>query len=459
MIEKIGKYTITRVIGKGAMGVVYEAFDPDIERRVAIKTLKANGVDQSVVNEFQARFKIEAQAAARCMHPNIVTILEYGTLDDMPYMVMEYLEGSSLTQILRSRQSLKLNRVLRIFSQLLKALHFAHQNGVIHRDVKPSNIMVLKNDMVKITDFGIARVPLSSDVTQLGFSVGTPNYMAIEQQANSRVDGRADLFALSVILLELLARVPFSKKIEVETLSPKGIYITPKVNMNQLVPLALKPILQKGLAAKRDNRFADAKAYAVALKKAVAAIKGVTGGRNEITDAKLYEKPLRGTPRPAHLAELEKMFTQFVGPISASLIDIYVDQTTDINELVQELAEEIPSERDRSQFIKTWKGGESAIALRNEERVKAQNTARLAVKAGNKGNPAHTYVPMLNQEAYQKVEAVYADFVGPMADILLQEGLDTAATFDELIDSLLESIPNKADQTNFIVKVKQLAVP
>lgn len=459
MIETIGKYTVSRIIGKGAMGVVYEAFDPDIERRVAIKTLKANGLEQTMVDEFQARFKIEAQAAARCMHPNIVTILEYGALDDMPYMVMEYLEGESLTDILRSKHPLKFNRLLRIFSQVLKGLHFAHQNGVVHRDVKPSNIMVLKNDAVKITDFGIARVPLSTDVTQLGFSVGTPNYMAIEQQANSRVDGRADLFALSVILLELLGRVPFSKKLECETLSPKGIYITPKVNMNQRVPVPFKAVLQMGLAAKREHRFADARAFATALKKAVSEIKLITGGKNENTDAKLQEKPSSVALRPAHLAELEKIFTQYVGPISASLIDIYVEQTSDINELVQELAEEIPSERDRSQFIKTWKGGESAVALRNDERYRSQNATKVIARQGPKVNPAHSYTPMLNQSAYQKVEAVYADFVGPMADILLQEGLDTAATFDELIDSLLESIPNKSDQTDFIVKVKQLAVP
>lgn len=458
MLDQIGKYKITRVIGKGAMGVVYEAFDPDIERRVAIKMLKANGVEQSLVEEFQARFKIEAQAAARCMHPNIVTILEYGSLHDAPYMVMEYLQGVSLADLLRSKQPLKFNRVLRIFTQVLKGLHFAHQNGVVHRDVKPSNIMVLKNDAVKITDFGIARVPLSNDVTQLGFSVGTPNYMAIEQQANSKVDGRADLFALSVILLELLAKVPFSKKIEHKTLSPSGIYITPKVDMNQPVPLPFKAVLQRGLAAKREHRFADAKAYAAALKKAMLDIKMITGGNNERTDAQLYQKHIEPEIRASHLLELEQMLTQFVGPISRSLIDVYAEQIGDMDELVQQLAEEIPSELDRTQFIKTWKNGKSAIAIRNESRERAQSSGRVVVKQ-TKANPAHTYVPMLNKEAYQKVEAVYADFVGPMADILLQEGLDIAGTFDELVDALLESIPNKNDQTDFIVKVKQLAVP
>ena len=125
---------------------------------------------------------------------------------------------------------------------------------------------------------------------------------------------------------------------------------------------------------------------------------------------------------------------------------------------MQQLAEEIPSEQDRTQFIKTWKNGKSAIAIRNESREREQSSGSVMVRPA-RANPAHTYVPMLNQEAYQKVEAVYADFVGPMADILLQEGLDTAGSFDELVDMLLESIPNKNDQTDFIVKVKQLAVP
>ena len=203
--EHISKYNIARVLGSGSMGVVYEGFDPDIQRRVAIKTLTPTIHDSSLVAEYHSRFKIEAQASARCMHPNIVTILEYGDQNGLPFIVMEFIDGEPLDNILEKNAPLRFNRAIRIFSQILKGLHYAHQNGVVHRDIKPSNIMVTAQDQVKITDFGIARLPVSSDVTQIGYTVGTTHYMAPEQEASSNVDGRADLFAASVLLLELLA--------------------------------------------------------------------------------------------------------------------------------------------------------------------------------------------------------------------------------------------------------------
>ena len=261
------------------MGVVYEGFDPDIQRKVAIKTLKPNMADQSLVEEFHTRFKIEAQASARCMHPNIVMILEYGDLDGMPFMVMEFIDGQPLDEVLKLNAPIKFNRALKIFSQTLKGLNFAHQSGVVHRDIKPSNIMLMNTDAVKITDFGIARLPASSEVTQMGYTVGTPHYMAPEQEASSDVDGRADLFSLTVILLEILAKVPVTHTVEHRPLSPQGIYITPRVNMNQMIPLPFLSVVQKGLAFKPADRFDTAQQYATALKQAVAELKQQTAAK------------------------------------------------------------------------------------------------------------------------------------------------------------------------------------
>lgn len=168
------------MLGEGAMGVVYEGFDPDIERRVAIKILHPHLVTDRSGGEFLERFKREAKSAARCIHPNIVMVLEYGQDQDMPYIVMEFVEGSSLQEIVKSGRGIALQKSLSIISQLLKALHAAHNLEIVHRDIKSANVMILRDGgSVKLADFGIARVAESPDLTMTGAVVGTPKYLSL----------------------------------------------------------------------------------------------------------------------------------------------------------------------------------------------------------------------------------------------------------------------------------------
>src|SRR5437773_3197557 len=174
--ERIGKYVIQNVLGKGAMGVVYKAFDPGIERVVAIKTVRKDLVDPDLVEQSMARFKNEAVAAGRLLHPNIVSVYEYGEDEANAFIVMEYVEGTGLRDYLNRRASFELGQINAIMSQLLIALDFAHERGVVHRDIKPSNLILTMSGSLKVADIGIARID-TSNLTTLGMVLGTPSYL------------------------------------------------------------------------------------------------------------------------------------------------------------------------------------------------------------------------------------------------------------------------------------------
>jgi serine/threonine protein kinase len=206
--ERIGKYVVKRLLGKGGMGRVYHAYDPFIGRDVALKVMLPDLAEDPVLKE---RFVREAQSAGRLRHPNIVTIYDLGEDDGVPYIAMEYLEGRDLDELIRTRAPLTVDEKLDIIRQACEALGYAHAQGVVHRDIKPSNIRVLDNHVVKIMDFGIAKMG-ATHFTQTGIIMGTPHYMAPEQVRGERekIDGRTDIFALGVVLYEFLVyRRPF----------------------------------------------------------------------------------------------------------------------------------------------------------------------------------------------------------------------------------------------------------
>src|SRR5882724_6437970 len=201
---KIGRYEIEGLVGEGAMAQVYRARDPEIGRVVAIKVLKDElCVDEDYVN----RFLREAKAAGGISHPNIVTVFDVGRLGNAPYITMEFLDEKSLADAIAEHEKLPVKRIVSMGIQLARALDLAHRRGIVHRDVKPGNILLMeKGEAVKITDFGIARLDRSEDLqkTHAGTVIGTPRYMSPEQAAGRPVDGRSDLFSLGVILYELL---------------------------------------------------------------------------------------------------------------------------------------------------------------------------------------------------------------------------------------------------------------
>src|SRR5262245_17046080 len=191
-LERLGKYEIRNALGKGAMGIVYKGYDPFIERFVAIKTIRKDLVDPDVVQQYMARFKNEARAAGRLHHPNIVAVYEYGEDETVAYIAMEYVEGAGLREFLNRHETFDFGQLVRLMTQLLDALEFAHGRGVVHRDVKPSNLIVGEGGTLKVADFGIARVD-TSNLTTAGMVIGTPSYMSPEQCRGLDVDSRSDL--------------------------------------------------------------------------------------------------------------------------------------------------------------------------------------------------------------------------------------------------------------------------
>jgi serine/threonine-protein kinase len=269
-LKKLGKYEIRGELGQGAMGIVYDGFDPMIGRRVALKTVRRDQLDRAEVEEILARFKREAQAAGRLNHPNIVSIYEYGEDAGTAFIAMEFVEGRELKDHFDANERFPMAEIVRIMGQLLDALDFSHKNGVVHRDIKPANIILLKDGTVKVADFGIARVE-SSNLTQAGSVLGTPSYMSPEQFMGQTVDGRSDLFSAGVILYQFLTgEKPFTGALT--TIMHKVLKEEPPAPsaLNVQVPRPFDALIRKALAKRPDERFQNGREFAIALKMAAA---------------------------------------------------------------------------------------------------------------------------------------------------------------------------------------------
>lgn len=278
--NKLGRYDIIREVGRGAMGVVYKAHDPVIEREVALKAINlAFEVNEEEKSLYLSRFFREAKAAGKLNHPGIVTIFDVGEDKEtgVPFIVMEFLEGTTLQELTRSGSLLPVRDVNNIISQLADALHYAHQEGVVHRDVKPANILIVPEMKAKITDFGIARLP-QSDLTQSGQFIGTPNYMSPEQLAGkSQLDGRADLFSLGVIFYMMLTgERPFSGE-SFNTVSYKIAHVDPEPprTLNPSIPEAYNAILKRLLAKDPDHRYPTGKDLVADIKLLEPTLSGI----------------------------------------------------------------------------------------------------------------------------------------------------------------------------------------
>lgn len=252
--QKIGKYTIIERIGRGGMGYVYRAHDPILKRDVAIKTMVKDVADDP---ELRSRFTREAQSAGGLRHPNIVTIYDLGEDETgCPFIAMEFLTGTDIEHIIKNKKDLSLLKKIDIIIQTCAGLGYAHANGIVHRDIKAPNIRVLDNGEAKIMDFGIAKMT-SSHFTRTGMVMGTPHYMAPEQIRGEKVDGRADIFSVGVVLYELLTyRKPFSGD-NPTTVLFKIIHEDPDplVDENFNPPQGLDEVVARALKKKPEERY------------------------------------------------------------------------------------------------------------------------------------------------------------------------------------------------------------
>ncbi len=265
----LGRYEIVAELGKGAMGVVYRANDPMLNRMVAIKTINMEEAGQEGMAEYEARFYTEAKAAGGLNHPSIVIVYDIGRSGHLVYMAMEYVEGRELREMLTEGQSLPVVQAVDIAAQVGEGLAYAHQHHVVHRDIKPANILVTAEGRAKIADFGIARMRFSETRTQTGIILGSPKYISPEQVVGKRADHRSDIFSLGVILYQCLTgSTPFNG----EGLSALMYQITnhdpaPPSAVNPQVPVMLDYIVAKVLAKAPETRYQSAADFANDLRE------------------------------------------------------------------------------------------------------------------------------------------------------------------------------------------------
>jgi serine/threonine protein kinase len=300
-METIGRYQITRELGRGAMGVVYLAVDPTIGRNVAIKTIRLGEVtDEEERAKLRERLFREARSAGILSHPGIVTIYDMEEHNDVAFIAMEFVDGPTLDQLLSKREPLAPERLMSILRQTAAALDYAHAKAIVHRDIKPANIMIASDGAVKITDFGIAKVTTSQQYTQTGTILGTPNYMSPEQVQGLAVTGRADQFSLAVIAFEMLTGDrPFTGE-HLTTVVYKIVAEDPPPaqRLNPTLGPQIDNALRRGLAKKPEARYTSCIEFINGLEGACANTQGwknLPRGGNMSLPTVISETPARST--------------------------------------------------------------------------------------------------------------------------------------------------------------------
>ena len=442
MPQRIGKYQIRSVLGEGAIGIVYEGFDPDIQRRVAIKILHDHLIKGKVGQDLLTRFKREAISAAKCIHPNIVTILEYGEDGRRPYIVMEYIDGVSVQRLIKYRRSISMKRSLSIISQLLRALHMAHKRNIIHRDVKASNVLISKeNGRVKLADFGMARLAEGSDLTVVGHFVGTPRYMAPELRLGYEADLRADIFSAARLFLELLrllpesSRIPCSRLPEIEHMPPGN-----RIDYSSFYPTALLPVLIKGLAVKREQRYQTVKEFMRAIKSALIDLRE-SAGLHPKQAAAIASESLPDFPvSDDELDSMTTLLADFMGPIAKIIMEEHETKSTSALNLATELAKEIPEPEMQEEFLQRWEmmsASRRAAIERKEPTINPETANR-------------TDLSEEEDEVVNRMGSDFAHYVGPIAEPLLRHYSARSKSIDQLVKHLSREIPDREESRKFV---------
>jgi eukaryotic-like serine/threonine-protein kinase len=430
-----GKYEILQPLGSGSMGVVYLAYDPVIARRVAVKTIRKQALD-SVVDATE-RFRREASAAGRLTHPGIVAVYDYGEQNDVAYIVMEYAPGLELDLYVAQHRP-GLQQLGKLMGELLDALGYAHAAGVVHRDVKPGNILVAER--LKITDFGVARIDNATQ-TETGVAVGTPAYMAPEQFMGKGVDHRADLFAAGVILYELLTDTrPFDGR-SLQELCYKICHTEPAAasSLNPQLPPGIDAVLAQALAKSKSTRFASAAEFSRALHEALA------GAKTELENSGLRRSAVVGTSAwaPDVLRALETILAPILGSMAGVAVRRSATRANGPTELLRLLTESIESEPTR-------------LALTEQLRVALgePRAASLPVHASTAGGEP-TQVTQVTPEALARVTRALANSVGPIARVMTRKAALDSSSYLDLCLRLSEQLSTEDEKARFL---KELGV-
>jgi serine/threonine-protein kinase len=450
--QQLGKYRIDALLGQGAMGVVYKAFDSEIDREVAIKILHLHLLAGDMGDELARRFANEVKAAARCQHPNIVTVYDYGVSQGQPYMVMEYVKGVDLQVFLKSGQSLSTEQAINLILKVLDALYSAHEMGIVHRDIKPANIMLLENGQIKVTDFGVAHIE-DSDLTQAGDVIGTPSYMSPEAHSGSVVTASSDLYAAALVLLELL----INKRVKAKEIN--SVMLTEQLTARNLAPQLVKnlaDVLDKALQPYPQQRYADARTFSKALnscldlsadyyqiasdlaatvlmvKSTIQPSIAVQGNSDTLFVAATSSVVLQG-----QLTVIERNLTHYLGPVAKMLVKKQAKQSDNISQLVNSLISQIPSSVDRQNFINSLD-----FSITNSDEL-----------AGNR-SVLSTYheapASLFDTDYIEQLTTDLTRYLGPVAKHLMKSTLKKVSSKEALCACLADKIPNLKERAEFL---------
>lgn len=457
--KKLGKYEIVGTLGKGGMGTVYRAFDPVIQRTVALKTIRSDLRDADLSPDFIARFKNEARAAGRLNHPGIVAVYDYGEDEGAAYIAMEFVEGSGLREYFHQRIKVPLPDAVSIMVQLLDALDYAHKQGVVHRDIKPANIMLTTIGKLKIADFGIARID-TSNLTQQGSVLGTPNYMSPEQFKGLGADCRSDIFSAGVVFYELLTgEKPFQGPLEAMAYKVCNEVHPAPSSRNSAVPTVFDTVLTTVLSKHPDQRYQTACAFSLAIQRefehafnalpaavvseetvrvsalaSPAAAIGVASSSNSGSQGASLDT---SQWRDDTLKTVERQLAQYMGPLARVMVKKAAERTGDLGELYTLLATNLDSDQAKNAFL----SGRQRLSAVHTQPPVAPTVRNLHM---DPSIPSTAGLPMLASEEIETGARRLAKHVGPIASVLARKAAQKAPDLNTFYNLLADHVPPEA---------------
>ncbi|MEP7295411.1 MAG: serine/threonine-protein kinase [Burkholderiales bacterium] len=469
LVEQLGKYRIVRVLGEGAMGIVYEAIDPQIDRRVAVKAIRAPLLRAGAADEMlaTARFRTEAQAAGRLSHPNIVSIYEYGEAGDDRFIAMEYVRGMSLHELTARGRRLPTADVASLMTQLLDALECAHDQGVWHRDIKPANLLVTAEGRLKVTDFGIARIE-SSNLTLPSSVLGSSGYMAPERyHATEAPDCRVDIFSCGVLLYELLTgRQPYrgsNSEVMYQVLhdDPPPPSTLP---IPQPPPAAFDAVVARAMARDRQQRFASAAQMRDALREAaggpIAPLVSAAAMRRlqPVSGAAPTERQARPLPSAAPaiqppapttgeplLGALRSLLAVHIGPVARIVVRDAARRSVDARALIAQIANEVLDAGDRAEFTR------SALRLLQADHARRPPPAS-APSVPPSALPVLGSTP-ITPAVVDRARALLAEQIGPIAGLLVRRAAAKATSREQFFATLVDQTGADTDHKRLLAQL------
>lgn len=468
--ERLGKYPITGILGRGAMGVVYRGFDPVIKRQVAIKTIRRELIDDDDKAQMvAARFRKEAQAAGALNHPGIVSVYEYGEDKEYAYIAMECVEGNSLREYFTRQTPFEERDIVSLMSQLLDALEFAHNHSVWHRDVKPANVIIMGNGRIKLADFGIARID-TLDRTQTSVVMGTPGYIAPEYYLGKSIDHRVDIFSAGVLFYHLLSgQAPF--KGSAEAIMHSVCYYDPEPASRMATARChsrFDSVVARALMKRAEDRFPSAGAFRAAIlsqydqpvseavseatiisdrmRSNAAADPSQLTGRSQPSAAQNSPPSIVSTAPPtgwdaAVLARIERELTKYVGPVARVLVRRGARDHATLAALSAVLSESLPNAKDRDAFMAVVNGPGTPTPM-------PRTADPVGTRAGTTP-PSSSHDP-ISADDIERATRALTQSVGPIAKVLVKRTAAEGLGRRDFLNRLAQHVASESDRSRFL---------